>query len=44
MANQSNPAGGEPECGDSELILSVSIFAILTTLYEDPKAYTCVTT
>ncbi len=38
MVNQSNPAGGEPECGDRVLILSKWIFTFLTTLYEDPKA------
>ncbi len=37
MVNHSNPAGGEPECGDSVLILSVRFFTVLTMLYEDPK-------
>ena len=40
MVNRSNPVGRKPWWGDNMLNLFVQIFTILTTLYEDLKAYT----
>ncbi len=43
MINWPEATGGTSKCGDNVLFILMWIFAILSTLYGDPEAYTCMT-